>query len=103
MPHGLVTEEVITIRIQPLPVPDEAPLTSCPHCGKEYLVKEEGPEETYEQIEGIPCIARHKPCGGLVRMVCWADDLTFGPCKLGLRQNDVGECGRCPHRTRDFD
>ena len=95
--------EIISIEHQPLPCPDEAPLTECPHCGKEYEVTEtdEGHED-YEKVEGIPCILLHKPCGKLVRMVSWADDLTYGLCKLGLQMNDAGECHNCPQRTREF-
>jgi len=76
------------IRIQVLPAPDEAPLTWCPWCGKEYCTLEETSDymtmecseegvyptycedcEHYTDFCNIP--ARHS-CGGLVEFVDWA-------------------------------
>ena len=65
-----VKEEV---RIQTLPSPDEAPLTTCPWCGKEYLTTEEMEDAAYEALEQEN-LYRHKNCGRLVRFYSCVDD-----------------------------
>jgi len=86
------------VAIQMLPCPDEAPLTSCPHCGREYRVDQEKPEKSYTPLTRVPCLSRHRPCGGIVRFICWADELVDETCQLGLKMNDMGECETCPWR-----
>ena len=90
--------DVANIAIQLLPCPDEAPLTSCPHCGREYLVNQEVPEKTYTPLTRVPCLSRHRPCGGIVRFICWADEQVAETCQLGLEMNKMGECEACPWR-----
>ena len=90
-----ILDITVEVRKQPLPVPDEAPITWCPWCNREYLVKEEGAEEDYEQLQDFPCLARHKVCGHLVRFISWADGLRKQKCLAGLELNDVGECEQC--------
>lgn len=69
------------IPVQLLPSPDEAPITSCPHCGEEYNVKEDDGEELYEKVPILPVkslagieIFRHKKCGKLVQFISWASE-----------------------------
>ena len=57
------------VRVQLMPAPDEAPLTSCPWCGEEYNSKEDRPDDYYEDIDRENEIYRHKKCGKLVRFV----------------------------------
>ncbi|MBA7594934.1 hypothetical protein ES703_01890 [subsurface metagenome] len=47
---------------QRLPAPDEAPLTDCPGCGKEYNIME---EERDDYVKIAPHIFRHT-CGQLI-------------------------------------
>lgn len=59
------------VKEQLLPAPDEAPVTSCPWCGKEYNIKEDDPRLHYDTLvvftPGNNEIARHKDCGQLVK------------------------------------
>lgn len=57
------------VRVQLMPAPDEAPLTTCPWCGAEYNVKEDDSEELYEAVDRDCQIYRHKACGKLVRFI----------------------------------
>lgn len=65
-----VVDEILD---QMMPHYDEAPLTDCPHCGKEYNTQDMDSEAAgytvvVEEIPGIPAIYRHE-CGGLVRFI----------------------------------
>lgn len=63
-------EKMMISRLQLLPSPDEAPVTSCPHCGVEYITNETNIEDYYEvAFDGENPIFRHKPCGGLVHFL----------------------------------
>jgi len=83
------------IRDQLFPAPDEAPLTDCPWCGKEYNTSEDEPDDyqveqclhagVYPQpCDGCPhwndfcnLPMRHKPCGHLVRFIPTGADSEF--------------------------
>jgi len=94
----LAMEDSAKIATQMLPCPDEAPLTECPHCGREYHVNQEVPEKTYTPLARVPCLSRHRPCGGIVRFISWADEMVEMTCQLGLKMNEMGECDTCPWR-----
>ena len=63
----------IEVKEQRLPAPDEAPLTSCPWCGKEYNVQDTDPGIDYETLVVATSetgqVARHEPCGNIVRFI----------------------------------
>ena len=68
------------IRDQLMPSPDEAPLTDCPWCGQEYNTAEDDNEDYERVTEPTPNtheVARHKPCGHLVRFIPTGADSEF--------------------------
>ena len=65
---------------QLMPAPDEAPLTDCPWCGQEYNVTEDNRNDYETVAEPTPNsheVARHKPCGKLVRFIPTGADSEF--------------------------
>ncbi len=73
-------EDALAIRDQRLPSPDEAPLTTCPWCGEEYNVEDiqdeeaAGYTEVWDGADPLTSTVMMHKCGGLVRMISWADD-----------------------------
>ena len=50
-----------------LPAPDEAPICSCPHCGEEFNIETDDPNDHFKKlVEDDDELWLHKRCGGLV-------------------------------------